>query len=83
MLQLLPGVLHRLLDGLLGGFQELLLLELKLLLDLLPLDVGNQEGANEILDKDLGLVLLELNLVEVLVESLGLQLGLLEGLHTR
>lgn len=46
----LSGVLNSLFDGLLGGLQELLLLELHLLLHLLSLHIGDEERRNEVLD---------------------------------
>ena len=57
--------------------------ELTLLLDLLSLDIWNEEAANEVLDENLGLVLLRFDLVDELVQGLGLELSLLERLHAR
>lgn len=80
-IQFLAGISHSLLDGLLCCLQELLFLELQLLLDLLPLHIGNEETADEVLDEHLRLVFLGLNLIDELVKRLRLQLCLVECLE--
>ena len=50
---------------------------------MLSLDIWDEEGGDKILDEHLWLVLLGLNLIDELVESLSLELGLLEGLEGR
>ena len=56
-------------------------LALTFALDLLALHVGDQEGADEILDDDLGLVVFLLHLIEEVVDGGDLQLGFLVGLQ--
>ena len=71
------------LDGLAGSFEEATLLELDLTLNLLALNIGDEEGRNQVLDDDLGLVALLLHLVEEVVDLAHLQLGLVVSLQRR
>ena len=45
-------------------------------LELLPLDVRDKEGSDEVLNEDLGLVPSFFDLVDELVECVGFELGL-------
>jgi hypothetical protein len=52
-----------------------------LLLDLFPLDIRDEEGADKVLDEDLGLILLGFNFVYEFIEGLSFELGFLESLN--
>jgi hypothetical protein len=75
VLEFLASVGDRQENGLSGGLQELTFLELELTLELLSLDIGDEEGRNEILNQDLRLVLLSFDLVKEFVDSLDLEFG--------
>jgi len=62
------------LDGLAGSLKESTLLELKLTLNLLALDIWDEERADQVLDDNLGLVALLLHLVEEVVDLADLKL---------
>jgi len=70
-------------DCLAGRFKELTLLELKLTLNLLALNIRNEEGRDQILNEDLWLVALLFDSVQEVVDRLDLELGFFKGLHRR
>lgn len=80
VVQLAASVLHRLLDGLAGSFQELTFFQLNIALVLLAIDVWDQERGHQVLDQLLWLVASVLNLVQEFVDRLNLELGLVVGL---
>lgn len=69
------------LDRLAGSLEEPTLLELELTFNLLALDVGDEEGRNQVLDDNLGLVALLLDLIEEVVDLANLELGFVVGLE--
>ena len=54
---------------------------LTLALESLSLDIGDEEGRDEVLDQDFRLVLLLFNLVQELVDGSNLELGFVVGLE--
>ena len=71
------------LDRLSSSFQESSLLELKLTLYLLALDIWDEERGDEVLNDDLRLVALLLDVVKEVVNLAHLELSLLIGLDGR